>query len=134
MRKQLNELMELAKQVKKVLREYKLNDVTHRQHQVSTWITAHSIGDDYASVSFLSMGSKKLDVQLYNDDKNVINNITVDVENLSDKDLDDIILRSTQDIGIFIADLEANAEIRRLETIEKLQNQLRELKGDVSTN
>jgi hypothetical protein len=131
MRKQLNELMDLAKQVREVINENKLYDVTLKTHQVSTWITAYCIDHNYHYVSFLSNGTKKLDVHLFTIDQRTVNNITVDVENLSDEDLDSIILRSKQDIDIFIADLAANIETARIKRIQNLEDQLLALKKDV---
>lgn len=108
MRKQVNELMNLAKQLREVIIEYKLSDVAHKSHKVSEKITAHSIGDDYHSVSFLNSGLSKLDVTMYRNATHSMNNIAIDSENLSDEDLDNIILRSTQEIGIFIAELQSD--------------------------
>jgi hypothetical protein len=92
---------------------------------VSTWITVRKGGPDYYAVSFLA--NRKLDITLYEKGDYISNSVTIDVENISDNELDEIILRSKQDIITFIAKLDDNREKRRLDKIIQLQNQLKEL-------
>ena len=73
-------------------------------------------------------------MSLFEKDNYVSNSITIDVENISDDELDQIILRSKEDIITFIAKLDSDREQRRLKRIKELQNQLSELEGNVSTN
>lgn len=122
MRDQLNELMKLAKQLRSTLQVNNINDQTI---YVSTWITVRRGGTDYYAVSFLA--NRKLEVALYENKDYVSNSITIDVENINDDELDEMILRSKEDIINFIARLDDSREKRRLDKIIELQNQLKEL-------
>jgi pyruvate kinase len=122
MRNQLNELLKLAKQLRSTI---KVNNIEDQTIEVSTWITVRKSGADYYAVSFLA--NRKLDITLYEKGDYISNSVTIDVENISDNELDEIILRSKQDIITFIAKLDDNREKRRLDKIIQLQNQLKEL-------
>ena len=122
MRDQLNELMKLAKQLRSTIQVNHINDQTI---EVSTWITVRRSGADYYAILFLA--NRKLEVALYQKGDYISNGVTIDVENLSDVELDEIILRSKEDIITFIAKLDDNREQRRLDKIIELQNQLKEL-------
>ena len=129
MRDKLNELMKLAKQLRSTIQ---VNHIDDQTIYVSTWITVRRGGIDYYAVSFLA--NRKLEVALYENKDYVSNSITIDVENINDDELDEMILRSKEDIITFIAKLDSDGEKRRLKRIEELQNQLAELEGNVSTN
>jgi hypothetical protein len=132
MKDKLNELMKLAKQVRSTIQ---INGVDDQTIQVSTWMNVRRSGKEYYSISFFSgITSRKLEVSLFEKDNYVSNSITIDVENISDDELDEIILRSKEDIITFIAKLDSDREQRRLKRIKELQNQLSELEGNVSTN
>ena len=122
MRNQLNELMKLAKQLRSTI---KVNNIEDQTIEVSTWITVRKGGPDYYAVSFLA--NRKLDIALYEKGDYISNSVTIDVENISDNELDEIILRSKEDIIIFIAKLDDTRKKRRLDKIIELQNQLKEL-------
>lgn len=122
MRDQLNELVRLAKQLRSTIQINGLNDQTI---EVSTWITVRRSGKEYYSV--LLMNNTKLEVSLYERGDYISNGVTIDVENIDDVQLDQIILRTKEDIITFIAKLDANREERRLAKIIELQNQLKEL-------
>ena len=122
MRDQLNELMKLAKQLRSTIQ---VNHIDDQSIYVSTWITVRRGGTDYYAVSFLA--NRKLEVALYENKDYISNSITIDVENVSDVELDEIILRSKEDIINFIAKLDDTREKRRLDKIIELQNQLKEL-------
>ena len=122
MRDQLNELLKLAKQLRSTI---KVNNIENQTIEVSTWITVRKSGADYYAVSFLA--NRKLDITLYEKGDYISNSVTIDVENISDNELDEIILRSKEDIITFIAKLDDNREKRRLDKIIQLQNQLKEL-------
>ncbi len=122
MRDQLNELVRLAKQLRSTIQINGLNDQTI---EVSTWITVRRSGKEYYSVSL--MNNTKLEVSLYERGDYISNGVTIDVENIDDVQLDQIILRTKEDIITFIAKLEDNREERRLAKIIELQNQLKEL-------
>jgi pyruvate kinase len=122
MRDQLNELLKLAKQLRSTIQ---VNNVDDQTIYVSTWITVRKGGPDYYAVSFLA--NRKLDIALYEKGDYISNAVTIDVENVSDVELDEIILRSKEDIITFIAKLDDNREKRRLDKIIELQNQLKEL-------
>ena len=122
MRDQLNELVRLAKQLRSTIQVNNVNDQTIL---VSTWISVRRGGADYYAVSFLA--NRKLEVALYQKDDYISNNINIDIENVTDVELDEIILRSKEDIITFIAKLDDNREKRRLAKITELQNQLKEL-------
>ena len=126
MRNQLNELLKLAKQLRSTLQ---VNNVDDQTILVSTWISVRRGGADYYAVSFLA--NRKLEVALYQKDDYISNNINIDIEEVSDVELDEIILRSKEDIITFIAKLDDNREKRRLDKIIELQNQLQELQADV---
>jgi hypothetical protein len=132
MRDKLDMLMKLAKQVRSTIQ---INGVDDQTIQVSTWMNVRRSGKEYYSISFFSgITSRKLEVSLFEKDNFVSNYITIDVENISDDELDEIILRSKEDIITFIAKLDSDREQRRLKRIKELQNQLSELEGNVSTN
>ena len=122
MRDQLNELLKLAKQLRSTIQ---VNNIDDQTIQVSTWIIVRRSGADYYSVSFLA--NRKLEITLYQKDDYNSNSITIDVENVTDVELDEIILRSKEDIITFIAKLDDTREKRRLDKIIQLQNQLKEL-------
>jgi hypothetical protein len=129
MRDQLNELMKLAKQLRITIQ---VNNVDDQTIQVSSWITVRRSGKEYYSISFFSgPTSKKLEVSLFQKEDYNSNSITISIENVNDAELDEIILRSKEDIITFIAKLDATSEQRRLAKIEELQNQLQELQADV---
>lgn len=130
MRSQLEELVKLAKQLRETVQ---VNNLPSSSINVSTWIRINKVGTTFCAVSFLQ-GSKKLEVNLFEDNNYVANSIAVDVERISDIELDEIILRSKEDIITFIAKLDSEREQRRLDKIEELKNQLAQLQGDVSTN
>jgi pyruvate kinase len=129
MRDQLNELMKLAKQVRSTIQ---VNHIDDQTIYVSTWITVRRSGTDYYAISFLA--NRKLEVALYENKDYISNSITIDVEKVSGVELNEIILRSKEDIINFIAKLDDTREKRRLDKIIELQNQLSELEGNVSTN
>jgi hypothetical protein len=129
MRDKLNELISLAKQLRSTIQ---INNVDDQTVLVSTWISVRRGGADYYAISFLA--NRKLEVALYQKDDYISNNINIDVENVSDVELDEIILRSKEDIITFTAKLDSDIEKRRLKRIKELQNQLAELEGNVSTN
>jgi hypothetical protein len=122
MRDQLNELLKLAKQLRSTIQ---VNNIDDQTILVSTWISVRRGGEDYYAVSFLA--NRKLEVALYQKDDYISNNINIDIEEVSDVELDEIILRSKGDIITFIAKLDDNREQRRLDKIIELQNQLKEL-------
>lgn len=122
MRDQLNELLKLAKQLRSTIQVNHINDQTI---EVSTWITVRRSGADYYAISFLA--NRKLEVTLYEKGDYISNGVTIDVENVSSVELDEIILRSKGDIINFIAKLDDTREKRRLDKIIELQNQLKEL-------
>ena len=122
MRDQLNELLKLAKQLRSTIQ---VNNIDDQTIQVSTWIIVRRSGADYYSVSFLA--NRKLEITLYQKDDYNSNSITIDVESVTDVELDEIILRSKEDIITFIAKLDDTREKRRLDKIIQLQNQLKEL-------
>ena len=122
MRDQLNELMKLAKQLRSTIQ---VNNVDDQTIYVSTWITVRRSGTDYYAISFLA--NRKLEVALYENKDYISNSITIDVENVSGVELNEIILRSKEDIINFIAKLDDTREKRRLDKIIELQNQLKEL-------
>jgi len=129
MRDKLNELMKLAKQVRSTIQ---INNVDDQTIQVSTWMNVRKSGKEYYSVSFFSgITTRKLEVSLFEKDNYISNSITIDVENISDNELDEIILRSKEDIINFIAKLDNDREKRRLAKIAELQNQLSELQKDI---
>jgi len=125
MRDQLNELLKLAKQLRSTIQ---INNVDEQHILVSTWITVRRSGKEYYSVSFFSgITSRKLEVSLFEKGDYNSNSVTISVENVSDVELDEIVLRSKGDIITFIAKLDDTREKRRLDKIIELQNQLKEL-------
>jgi len=129
MRDQLNELVKLAKQLRSTIQ---VNNVSAQYIDVSTWITVRRSGIEYYAISF--MNNKKLEVTLYQKGDYISNGVNIDVENLSDAELDQIILRTKEDIITFIAKLNETSEQRRLDKIKELQDQLEQLQADVHTS
>jgi hypothetical protein len=129
MRSQLNELVELAKGLRSTIQ---INNVSAQYIDVSTWITIRRSGTEYYAISF--MNNTKLEVTLYQKGDYISNGVNIDIENLTDEGLDQIILRSKEDIITFIAKLNETSEIRRLDKIKELQDQLEQLQADVHTS
>lgn len=129
MRDKLNELLKLAKQLRSTIQ---VNNIDDQTIYVSTWITVRRSGTDYYAVSFLA--NRKLEVALYENKDYVSNNITIDLEKISNDELDEMILRSKEDIITFIPKLDAESEQRRISKIEELKYQLAELQGNVSAS
>ena len=115
--------MKLAKQLRSTIQTNHIDDQTI---YVSTWITVRRSGTDYYATSFFD-STRKLEVTLYENKGYVSNSVTIDVEKVTDVELDEIILRSKEDIINFIAKLDDTREKRRLDKIIELQNQLKEL-------
>lgn len=131
MRNHLNELMKLAKQLRTTIQ---VNNIDDQHILVSTWITVRRSGKEYYSVSFLSeFGSRKLEVGLFQKENYASNAFTISVENISDDELDEIVLRSKEDIITFIEKLDNTSKERRLAKIKELQDQLQELQTDVQS-
>ncbi len=134
MRSQLEELVKLAKQVRETIHVNKLSDETI---YVSTWIRVNvprssKSTSTFHSVSFLQ-GTRYLDVNMYKDNDYERNHVIIE-DTISDEELDEIILRSKEDIITFIAKLDGEREERRIYEIRRLRNELAELESDVSTN
>ena len=129
MRSQLNELVELAKGLRSTIQ---VNNVSAQYIDVSTWITVRRSGKEYYAISL--MNNKKLEVTLYEKGDYISNSVAIDVENISDSELDQIILRTKEDIITFIAKLNETSEQRRLDKIKELQDQLEQLQADVHTS
>ncbi len=134
MRSQLEELVKLAKQVRETIHVNKLSDETI---YVSTWIRVNAPRSSkststFHSVSFLQ-GTRYLDVNMYKDNDYERNHVIIE-DTISDEELDEIILRSKEDIITFIAKLDGEREERRIYEIQRLRNELAELESDVSTN
>lgn len=130
MRSQLNELVKLAKVLRSTLQINQLDDKTV---QVSTWISVRTPSTKYHSVSFLN-GSFALDVNLYQDDIYTNNTISINMERISDEELDEIVLRSKGDIITFIDKIDKESEQKRLSKITELQHQLSKLQKNVSAS
>lgn len=130
MRNQLDELVKLAKVLRSTLQNNQLDDKTV---QVSTWILVRTPNATYHSVSFLN-GSFALDVNLYQNDIYTNNTISINMERISDEELDEIILRSKGDIITFIDKIDKESEQRRLFKITELQHQLVKLQENVSAS
>jgi hypothetical protein len=128
MRDQLNELMKLASQLRNTIQ---INNMDDQTIEVSTWITVRRSGKEYYSISFLGdFGSKRLEVNLFQKLDYNSNSVTISLDNVSNDELDEIILRSKEDIIIFIAKLDDTSEQRRLDKIKELENQLKELHNE----
>ena len=130
MRNQLEELVKLAKQLRETV---KVNDLPQQTIHISTSIRVNKVGTTFHSVSFLQ-GTTTLDVNLYQEGEYNNNVVNISLEKLSDIELDEIILRSKEDIANFIAKLDTDREQRRLDKINELKNKLAELEGNVPTN
>ena len=130
MRTKLEELVKIAKTIREAI---EVNEVNSQTVHVSTWIRVTRSGTTFHSISFLQ-GATTLDVTLYKDGDYVKNNVIINVEEISDEQLDEIITRSKADVVDFIAKLDAESAQRRLARIEELKTQLAKLEKDVSTS
>ena len=129
MRKQLEKLVELTENLQDEI--IRLNLPTQDKLEVSEDIKVYTASNnDYIQVSFSSFPNR-VDVTVHklNSKKYITTNVSV--LTVTDEDLDKIVMRSDLQITNFVKDLDATVENRRLEAIERLQKQLKELQEDV---
>jgi hypothetical protein len=132
MRKQLNELVSLTEELRDAVVYHKINIGSGLD--VSENIKLYKITDiDFYNVSFIKHPTK-LEVSLYNASNYRRNSIDIDIDRLTEIELDVAMLRIREEIAIFIAGLAESSVKQRLEKIQELQNQLSELQGNVPTN
>jgi hypothetical protein len=122
MRNQLNELAELAIDLRDLIADHV--SITNSPVVVSDNIKVHtSSGVDYMSVSFNNFPNK-LEVNIYRTDKFNQTSVNIDIVRLSDEDLDAIILRSKEEIAIFKRLFEQQIVAKRRMRILELQAEL----------
>ena len=89
--------------------------------------------NEFVQVTFNGFPNK-VDVTVHkiNGDKYI--SVDISVPTVTNEDLDKIVMRSDIQITNFVKDLESTFEKRRLEAIERLQKELKELQGDVQNS
>ena len=121
MRNQLNELAELAIDLRDLLAEH--STILDSRIDVSDNIKVHTSTKDYMSVSFNSFPNK-LEVNVYRTDNFNQTSVNIDIVRVSDEDLSAIILRSKEEIAIFKKLFEQQIVAKRRMKILELQAEL----------
>ena len=121
MRNQLNELAELAIDLRDLLADH--STILDSRIDVSDNIKVHTSTKDYMSVSFNSFPNK-LEVNVYRTDNFNQTSVNIDIVRVSDEDLSAIILRSKEEIAIFKKLFEQQIVAKRRMKILELQAEL----------
>ena len=121
MRNQLNQLAELAIDLRDLLAEH--STILDSRIDVSDNIKVHTSTKDYMSVSFNSFPNK-LEVNVYRTDNFNQTSVNIDIVRVSDEDLSAIILRSKEEIAIFKKLFEQQIVAKRRMKILELQAEL----------
>ena len=121
MRNQLNELAELAIDLRDLLADH--STILDSRIDVSDNIKVHTSTKDYMSVSFNSFPNK-LEVNVYRTDNFNQTSVNIDIVRVSDEDLSAIILRSKEEIAIFKRLFEQQIVAKRRIRILELQAEL----------
>ena len=121
MRNQLNELAELAIDLRDLLTDH--STILDSRIDVSDNIKVHTSTKDYMSVSFNSFPNK-LEVNVYRTDNFNQTSVNIDIVRVSDEDLSAIILRSKEEIAIFKKLFEQQIVAKRRMKILELQAEL----------
>ena len=121
MRNQLNQLAELAIDLRDLLAEH--STILDSRIDVSDNIKVHTSTKDYMSVSFNSFPNK-LEVNVYRTDNFNQTSVNIDIVRVSDEDLSAIILRSKEEIAIFKKLFEQQIVAKRRIRILELQAEL----------
>lgn len=121
MRNQLNELAELAIDLRDLLADH--STILDSRIDVSDNIKVHTSTKDYMSVSFNSFPNK-LEVNVYRTDNFNQTSVNIDIVRVSDEDLSAIILRSKEEIAIFKRLFEQQIVAKRRIKILELQAEL----------
>jgi myo-inositol-1-phosphate synthase len=127
MRSQLNELSKIAKDLKDLLADH--HGIINSPIEVSDNIRVTTVNVDYMSVSFNRFPSK-LEVNVYCTDKFNQTNVIIDIDRISDEDLDVILLRSKEEIVAFKRLFEQQVVAKRRIKILELQAELEKLSDD----
>lgn len=127
MRKQLEELVELATDLRNSLAEN--SSVLDSTIVVSDNIKVHTSGTDYMTISFNPFPGK-LEIGVYRTSNFNQNTVTIDINRVSDEDLDAIVLRSKEEIAIFRRLFEQQIVAKRRIKILELQAELEKLSAD----
>lgn len=120
--------MEIATDLRNTLAEN--SSILDNPIVVSDNIRVHTSGMDYMSMSFNHFPNK-LEITVYHTDDFNQNTVTIDINRVSDEDLDAIILRSKEEIAIFRRLFEQQIVAKRRIKILELQSELEKLHIDV---
>jgi len=132
MRNQLNELVELATDLRNLLAEH--STILESTIVVSDNIKINtSSGTDYMSFSFNKFPNK-LEISVYDTDSFNQTSINIDIIRVSDEDLSAIILRSKEEIAIFKRLFEQQIVAKRRMKILQLQSELDSLFVDYNVH
>ena len=127
MRNQLNQLVELATDLRNSLAEN--SSVLDSRINVSDNIKVNTSGVEYMSISFNSFPAK-LEINVYRSATFNQNTVNIDINRVSDEDLDAIVLRSKEEIAIFRRLFEQQIVAKRRIKILELQAELEKLSAD----
>jgi|LauGreSuBDMM15SN_2_FD.fasta_scaffold137880_2 hypothetical protein len=132
MRNQLNELVELATDLRNLLAEH--STILESPIVVSDNIKVHiTSGVDYMNFSF-SRFPNKLEISVYDTDNFKQTSINIDIIRISDEDLDGILLCSKEEIAIFKKLFEQQIVAKRRMKILELQAELDSLFVDYNVH
>lgn len=129
MRSQLNELIKFTERLQDEI--IRLNLPVNDKLDVSEDIKVYTASkNEFVQVTFSGFPNK-VDVTVHkiNGDKYI--SVGISVPTVTDEDLDKIVMHSDVQITNFVKDLESTFEKRRLEAIERLQKELKELQENV---
>jgi hypothetical protein len=132
MRSQLNELVELAVDLKSLIVDH--TSILEPHISVSDNIKiSRASSSDYMGVSFNPFPNK-VEVTVYESENFKQNTVIIDTFRVSDEDLDAIILRSKEEIAIFKRLFEKQIVAKRRMKILELQNELDKLNTDYNVH
>lgn len=127
MRKQLEELVEIAQDLRNTLAEN--SSVLDTRIDVSDNIKVNTAGMEYMNMSFNPFPNK-IEISVYRSANFNQNTVTIDINRVSDEDLDAIVLRSKEEIAIFRRLFEQQIVAKRRIKILELQAELEKLSAD----
>lgn len=119
--------MELATDLRNELAEN--SSIINNPIDVSDNIRVNTAGTDYMSISFNRFPGK-LEIGVYRTANFNQNTVNIDIDRVTDEDLDAIVLRSKEEIAIFRRLFEQQIVAKRRMKILELQAELEKLSAD----
>jgi hypothetical protein len=124
MRKQLNELSEIARDLRNLLADN--FTIIDSPIDISDSIRVYSCTVNYMTFHFQN-DPGKLEIGIYENESFERTTISIDIDRVNDELLEEIILRSKQEIAIFKQIFESESILKRKARIIELQEELKNL-------